>query len=156
MPPNITPPPHRIMLIGAPCGNLDALRNLLGGLPAELPATIFVVAHSAPGERPSADVMGNRTHLRMKLAEDRLRYAPGEVYIAPANRHLTLEGDSCSVSHHPYRAQGAAVRSRWCPARTPTAATWGTLMAPKRCWCSTRWRWSAPSGHRSVSSKSVA
>ena len=40
--------PKDIVVIGAASGGLEALRVLAGALPANLPASLFVVMHTAP------------------------------------------------------------------------------------------------------------
>jgi two-component system, chemotaxis family, protein-glutamate methylesterase/glutaminase len=41
---------HDIVAIGASAGGVEALRRVVGALPADLPAAVFVVVHVA--ERP--------------------------------------------------------------------------------------------------------
>jgi two-component system chemotaxis response regulator CheB len=41
-------PKRDIIVIGASAGGVEALRALIGGLPADLAAAIFVVQHVAP------------------------------------------------------------------------------------------------------------
>jgi two-component system, chemotaxis family, protein-glutamate methylesterase/glutaminase len=91
------PRSHRILLIGGSSGSLEPARHILGALPAELPAAVFVVVHLAASQaRPDA-LFANHTSLKVKLAEDGVRFLPGEVYIAPADRHLALEGSIMRV-----------------------------------------------------------
>jgi 3-deoxy-D-manno-octulosonic-acid transferase len=42
---------HDIIAIGASVGGVEALPRLIGSLPTDLPASIFVVLHSAPQGR---------------------------------------------------------------------------------------------------------
>jgi two-component system chemotaxis response regulator CheB len=37
-----------IIVVGASAGGIEALRVLAGGLPADLPASLFVVLHTSP------------------------------------------------------------------------------------------------------------
>ena len=39
-----------IIVIGASAGGVSALETLVGGLPEDLPATVFVAMHLAPGK----------------------------------------------------------------------------------------------------------
>jgi two-component system, chemotaxis family, protein-glutamate methylesterase/glutaminase len=92
---------NRILLIGGSSGSLEPTRHILGALPAELPATVFVVVHLAATQARPDVLFANRTALKVKLAEDGMRFSPGEVYIAPADRHLALEGGIMRVYHGP-------------------------------------------------------
>ena len=40
--------PKDIIVIGASAGGIEALRTLAAALPADLPASLFVVVHTAP------------------------------------------------------------------------------------------------------------
>ena len=43
------PPGHDIVVIGASAGGVEALSELVHGLPADLPASLFVVIHMPAG-----------------------------------------------------------------------------------------------------------
>jgi two-component system, chemotaxis family, protein-glutamate methylesterase/glutaminase len=51
--------PKDMVVIGASAGGIEALRVLVGRLPADLPASLFIVLHTSP-EAPSmlADILG--------------------------------------------------------------------------------------------------
>ena len=42
---------HDIVVIGGSAGGVEALRRICAGLPANLPATVFVVLHISPASR---------------------------------------------------------------------------------------------------------
>src|SRR4051812_677902 len=44
-------PGHDIIVIGASAGGVEALRSLVAGLPADLPASLFVVQHVPASHR---------------------------------------------------------------------------------------------------------
>jgi two-component system chemotaxis response regulator CheB len=85
----------RIIVVGASAGGFSALVDLVGQLPAELPAAVFAVLHMAPDF--SADVLVNRLNKRSafpsKVAEHDEHFRVGRVYVAPAGAHLLLERD---------------------------------------------------------------
>jgi two-component system chemotaxis response regulator CheB len=77
--------------IVASAGGLNALGEVLSGLPLEFPAPVVVLLHLNPHHRSHlAAILGRRTCLRVKEAEEGDRLQPGTVYIAPPDRHLLV------------------------------------------------------------------
>jgi two-component system, chemotaxis family, protein-glutamate methylesterase/glutaminase len=72
-------------------GGLDALSQVLAPLPADLPAALLVLQHLQP-DRPSplAQVLDERTAMRVRTAVDGDRLIPGTVLVAPPARHLLV------------------------------------------------------------------
>ena len=60
--------PKDIIVIGASSGGIEALRVLVGALPADLAASLFVVMHTAP-ESPAllADIQIGRASCRERV-----------------------------------------------------------------------------------------
>jgi two-component system, chemotaxis family, protein-glutamate methylesterase/glutaminase len=84
---------HRdIVVIGGSAGALEPLQRLLGELPADLPASLFVVVHTAPNTGSALGAILDRAGpLAAEPARDGLAFAPGRVYVAPSDLHLLLE-----------------------------------------------------------------
>lgn len=82
-----------IIAIGASAGGVEALKQLAAGLPADLPASVFIVLHVFPGV-PSAlpNILGRVTPLPVTHAADGQPFHPGSIYIAPPDVHM-LVGD---------------------------------------------------------------
>ena len=80
--------PKDIIVIGASSGGIEALRVLAGALPADLPASLFVVTHTAP-ESPAllAEILDHFGTLPATNAKDGERIRPGTIYVAPPDRH---------------------------------------------------------------------
>lgn len=80
------------IVMGGSSGALEALWTLLPALPARCPIPVAIVVH-LPAARPShlAEVLGARTALPVREAEDKEPIAPGTVYVAPPNYHLLVE-----------------------------------------------------------------
>src|SRR5262249_12000128 len=88
-------PPCGLVALATSAGGLSALTTLLGGLPADFPAAIVVVQHLDPRHRSHlAGILGRRTALRVKEAEDGEALRPGTVYIAAPDRHLFVTPDA--------------------------------------------------------------
>jgi two-component system chemotaxis response regulator CheB len=81
-------------VIGASAGGVEALLQLLPGLPSGYGLPLVVVLH-LPEDRDSllADVFATRTAMRVCEATDKLPMENGTVYFAPAGYHLLLEAD---------------------------------------------------------------
>ncbi|HEV2736119.1 MAG TPA: chemotaxis protein CheB [Longimicrobiaceae bacterium] len=91
-----------IIVIGASAGGIDALKILLGGLPRELDASVFVTMHLAadsPGILPR--ILQEGCALPVEHARDGEEIRRGRVYVAPPDCHLLVERDRVRVSHGP-------------------------------------------------------
>jgi chemotaxis response regulator CheB len=76
---------RKIVVVGTSAGGLEALDQLVGQLPTDLPASLFLVQHMAAhnsGE-PLLRRLSRHQALRPKLAKDKERFKPGCIYIAP-------------------------------------------------------------------------
>jgi two-component system, chemotaxis family, protein-glutamate methylesterase/glutaminase len=84
-----------LVAIASSAGGLQALREVLSGLPDDFPAAVLIVQHLDP-KHPShiAEIMTRYTKLRVSQAEDGQKIVPAEVLFAPPGRHLkvTKEG----------------------------------------------------------------
>jgi two-component system, chemotaxis family, protein-glutamate methylesterase/glutaminase len=91
-PTNRRQPQRDIVVVGASAGGVEALRRVVGGLPSDLYASIFVVLHM-PGNARSmlAHILSRAGPLPATAAEDGQEPVPGRIYVAPPNRHLLLE-----------------------------------------------------------------
>ncbi len=94
--------PKDIVVIGASAGGIEALRVLIGGLPADLQASLFVVVHTSP-EAPSmlADILNRCGKLQALTPRDGERIQPGTIYVAPPDRHLLVEPNRVRVTRGP-------------------------------------------------------
>ncbi len=95
------PSPLQMVAICASAGGLNALSQVLSGLPADFPVAIAVVQHLS-SQFPSllAEILSRRTQLLVKQAESGDLLLPGTVYVAPSDQHLLVNPDSTlSLSH---------------------------------------------------------
>lgn len=81
-----------IVVIGASAGGIAALSAIVRRWPRDLPASVFVVIHTAP-ESPGyiADILTGLGSLSARYATDGEHFAPGVIYLAPADYHLLIE-----------------------------------------------------------------
>src|SRR3954466_9711244 len=95
---------HRdVVVVGASAGGVVALRDLVAGLPADLPAAVLVVLHLPTGGRSAlATVLGRPSTLPVRPAVEGAPLLPGTVTVAVPDRHLLLtEGDRLTLSLGP-------------------------------------------------------
>jgi two-component system, chemotaxis family, protein-glutamate methylesterase/glutaminase len=94
---------HDIVVFGASAGGIEALRTILPQLPRDLPAALFIVVHTEPTDRPSLlDKLLNRVSaLPVSAPQDGEVIQRGQIYVAPPNYHLSLQGDRIRLSKGP-------------------------------------------------------
>jgi two-component system, chemotaxis family, protein-glutamate methylesterase/glutaminase len=91
-----------IVVVAASAGGVEALRGLLGCLPAAIPATLLVVLHvPAAGGKVLPRILGRAGLLPASAAGDGEVPLPGHVYVAPPDRHMLLVGDKIRLSQGP-------------------------------------------------------
>jgi two-component system chemotaxis response regulator CheB len=81
-----------IVVIGTSAGGVDALRELVGGLPAEFPAAIFVVLHTSP-DSPGilASILGRAGALSAVCVSKVEAIEPGRIYVPKPDHHLVVD-----------------------------------------------------------------
>jgi two-component system, chemotaxis family, protein-glutamate methylesterase/glutaminase len=91
-----------IVVIGASAGGVEALDNVVAGLPPELPAAIFVVLHLSPGGRSVLPaILARAGPLPASVPEDGMQLERGHIYVAPPDRHLLVVGRRIRVTGGP-------------------------------------------------------
>ena len=82
-----------VIVIGTAAGGLEALDQLIGQLPTNLPASIVIVQHMDRGNsgEPLLRRLGRHQAFHPKLAEHSERLKPRRVYIAPPDNHLLIK-----------------------------------------------------------------
>ncbi|MCB9731847.1 MAG: chemotaxis protein CheB [Deltaproteobacteria bacterium] len=103
----LAPPPARVSLrvprvevlvLASSTGGPNALGQVIPSLPADLPVPVLIVQHMPAGfTRNLAERLDERAQLRVREAEGGELLAPGTVWIAPGDRHLTVVRDGAAV-----------------------------------------------------------
>jgi two-component system chemotaxis response regulator CheB len=94
--------PSLVVGIGASAGGLDAVRAVIGDLPADIDAAVCVVLHlPASGKSLLAPILARRTPLETAVAVDGEPLVAGRVYVAPADFHLIVERGRVALSRGP-------------------------------------------------------
>ncbi len=95
-------PTKDIIVVGASAGGIEALKTIVGGLPKDFPASVFVVLHTSP-QSPGilAQILDGAGPLPAKHAEDREHIQTGRIYVAPPDRHLVIEPNRIRITRGP-------------------------------------------------------
>ena len=98
--------PQRLdtVVIGGSAGGLVAATMILGTLPADFSAAVFVAIHRrADPAHPHrlTQIVGHKTRLQAQSARDGAPVVPGHVYVASGDHHLLLENGIIRVQHSP-------------------------------------------------------
>lgn len=92
-------PGHDLIVIGASAGGVEALIQLVRGLPSDLPAAICVVLHvPAHGSSVLPTILSRAKTLPACHAEDGQELKHGHIYVAPPDHHLLVRGHRLRLS----------------------------------------------------------
>ncbi len=93
---------HDTIVIGASAGGVQALIQLVEGLPADLRAAVFIVLH-IPADPPSLlpGILRRQSKLPVDHAEDGEPIRQGSIYVAPADHHLLIDQQHVRLVHGP-------------------------------------------------------
>lgn len=87
-------PNHDVVVIGASAGGIEALQQLLRGLPADLDAAILIALHTSKHAGSLLPhILQRASNMPAQHPEDRTPLRKGHVYIAPPDFHMILEGN---------------------------------------------------------------
>ena len=79
------------VVVGGSAGSFDALKTLLRGLPADLPATVFVCKHlSAMSDMRGTDLLAPYSDLPLRDGVDHGPIRQGEIVFAPLDTHMMI------------------------------------------------------------------
>jgi two-component system chemotaxis response regulator CheB len=92
-----------IVVIGASAGGVEALGSLVGQLPVDLRAAVFVVLHIPPsGTSVLPLILQRRGSLPASHAVDEEEIEHGRIYVAPPDHHLLLHAGVVRVVRGPH------------------------------------------------------
>lgn len=92
-----------VVVIGASAGGVQALSEVMRGLPADLPVAVFVVLHvTASGHSMLAPILSRSGRLVASAARDGEPIVCSRVYVAPPGVHMRLGDGVVALSHAPF------------------------------------------------------
>lgn len=93
---------HDIVAIGASAGGIEVLLELVGDLPADLAAAVFVVVHQQPSHVSALpELLSRRGPLPATLPLHGEAIQPGAIYVAPPDNHLQVRPGAVEVVRGP-------------------------------------------------------
>jgi two-component system chemotaxis response regulator CheB len=91
-----------LVVIGASAGGVEAVKNILSGLPDSFAACVLLVVHrSATAGSGLPRVLGRAGPLTVKEAEEGDSLRPGLVLLAPPDRHLLVNDGRATLVRGP-------------------------------------------------------
>jgi two-component system, chemotaxis family, protein-glutamate methylesterase/glutaminase len=94
--------PTHAVVVAASAGGLAPLELLVGPLPTDLTASVFIVHHTSPtGPGYLAAILNRKSSLPCAYATDDEPMRGGRIYIAPPDRHLEIAGDRLTTTSAP-------------------------------------------------------
>lgn len=89
----------QLVVIGTSLGGLNALKLLLGRLPTSFPVAVVVVQHRhKDSDHVLSSFLQQHIILPLKEVEDKDLLVPGQIYLAPPDYHLLVDGDYLALS----------------------------------------------------------
>jgi len=90
---------YEIVVVGTSWGGLSALRELIVGFPPSLGVPVVVVQHRhRQSDHLLTTLLQDETTLCVCEVEDKAPMTAGNVYVAPADYHLLIEGGFFALS----------------------------------------------------------
>jgi len=91
-----------VVVVGASAGGVEALKQLVRGLPAGYGSAVLIVLHVPPaGTSVLPQILERAGRLPSAHARDGEPLEPGRIYVAPPDFHLTVEADTIRVVDGP-------------------------------------------------------
>jgi two-component system, chemotaxis family, protein-glutamate methylesterase/glutaminase len=91
-----------IVVIGGSAGSIEAVTELLHGIPPDFPGSIFVVVHFPGGVTSTLPrILSRASPLPAGHATDGQPIEPGRIYVAPPDFHLLLSDGHVRLSRGP-------------------------------------------------------
>lgn len=95
-------PNRDVIVIGASAGGIEALRDVLSGLPPDLEAAVLVVVHMPPdGGQALQRILARATSLKVGLATEGQPILAGTIYVCRGDQHLLAGAGHIHVRRGP-------------------------------------------------------
>jgi two-component system chemotaxis response regulator CheB len=92
---------QRIVVVGASLGGVEAIQRLVASLPEDFPAPVLVVLHIGHHRSVLPSLLKPKGQLKALHACDGALLRAGQIFIAPPDQHLLVEGKLVRLSRGP-------------------------------------------------------
>jgi two-component system chemotaxis response regulator CheB len=83
---------YELIVIGGSAGSLDAILHMLPGInPANQIPILIVLHRNRQNDERLIALLGMKTRMQVREAEEKVMISPGTIYIAPPDYHLLIE-----------------------------------------------------------------
>lgn len=90
--------PAAVVAVAASAGGVEALSGFVAALPARFPAAVLVVLHIPPaGPSVLPAILSRVSELPARHPDDGELLTPGVIFVAPPDRHMSVDGTSVHV-----------------------------------------------------------
>ena len=95
--------PNRVVAIASSMGGIEALIEVVSGLPVDLPAAILLVQHLSPKrESYLTHIIARHTELEVREAKEGMSLNAGTICVTPPDKHLIVnQNGTLSLSDAP-------------------------------------------------------
>ena len=91
-----------VVVVGASAGGVEALTTVIGALPRELAAAVFVILHLAPtGHSVLAAILDRSGSMPVSVAQDGERFVQGHAYVCPPDFHMLVTDEEVKLTRGP-------------------------------------------------------
>lgn len=92
---------HAIVVVAVSTGGLTPLRHVIEALPQHCSASVFVVMHSGAYQSLLPDILSWHGRILVVFGENGALIEAEHVYVAPPDRHMTVDGDRIWLDQGP-------------------------------------------------------
>ncbi|MBC9033814.1 chemotaxis protein CheB [Sphingomonas sp. JC676] len=93
---------REVITIGGSAGSIEVIRRICRELPADLPACVLIAVHVGAGSQDLlAGILDSGGPLTARTAVDGEPLERGRIYVAPADRHLVIDGGFARLGRGP-------------------------------------------------------
>jgi two-component system chemotaxis response regulator CheB len=93
--------PRAIIVIGASAGGVEAVRTVIGALPATMEAAVFVTLHIGAHKSDLPWLLERSSVLPAFHPRDGDEITAGRIYVAPPDHHLVIDNGRVGLSKGP-------------------------------------------------------
>ncbi|WP_299681849.1 PAS domain-containing protein [uncultured Tenacibaculum sp.] len=93
---------YRVIGIGTSAGGLEVLKTFFNNVPEDFNHVFIIIQHLSPDYKSlMAELLVKNTSLPIQEVESGVKIQPGNIYLLPPKKNMTIEGDSLILTDRP-------------------------------------------------------